>query len=373
MIDSGIVEALNQSIDRLNRGGTVADCLRWYPQYASQLARLLEVGQLVRRTQADANEAVLARERQRGRFERALNQPMAQQRVQILRPLGRLVATLIVVFVLMSGGAGLLAENSLPGDFLYDLKLWTESARVMLTNYDTALITAFAARRIEEARQLVALRRVAEMTFTGTVQAVDSSGLWIEGLLIQIEDSPITAGSRVEAAVRSTDQGELIALQIRLIDSTSGAPESMPEPTSVQRLTQNAVITSVPSATSTIPTTQNREASPTTSESVQRTPSESGSEGRTECAAPPAGWVRYWIQPGDTLSALAAASGGSIDAIMVANCLEDARSIVAGEILFLPRAVIRTSTRLPAAGTPTATTTPVTEVIRPEPTRPDGR
>ena len=95
MIDAGFVEALNQSIDRLNGGDSIANCLRRYPQYAPQLAPLLEVGQVVRRAQVDANEAAGARERQRQRFERALNQPIASQGRITLRSLGRLVATIV--------------------------------------------------------------------------------------------------------------------------------------------------------------------------------------------------------------------------------------------------------------------------------------
>lgn len=350
MIDAGLIEALNNSIDRLNRGESVADCLRRYPQYAPQLAVLLEVGEAVKRAQAETNEAIRARERQQIRFERALNLP----RRRTVTPHLLVAAALVLVFVLMSGTV-LLAEGSLPGDLLYGVKLWTESVRVLLANDDPSLQAIFAARRIEEARQLAQQRRVAEMTFTGTVQAIDRTGLWIEGLLVIGENRQIPVGSRVEVMVRSTAQGELVALQIRLLDT--------PESTPVRRPTQNTRPTDAPTTTR-IP-----------SEAPNATASEDRSGVTDECPMPPDGWVRYSIQPGDTLSALAAASGTTIDDLVAANCIENARSIIAGQIIFLPRAIRRTSTPTPAtdARSEAAPPTEAPPVIRPEPTRRSDR
>lgn len=365
MIDAGLVEALNRSVDRLNAGESIPDCLRRYPQYAPQLAPLLEVGQVVKRAQADTTEGISARERQRVRFERVLNQPMVSQRNVTGRSLVRLVATIVLILVLVGGGAGLLAESSLPGDLLYGVKLWTESVRMRLANDDPNLEAAFAARRIEEARQLVQQRRSAEMTFTGTVQAVESDGLWIGGLLVRGENSRIVVGSQVEVVVRSTEQGELIALQIRLINPPANLPEMPP------RLPQNAVLTDVPIAMPTISATSVPSREPTLSRQSATPESRSGaSDG---CPEPPVGWVRYLIQPGDTLSGLAVATGGTINEIMAANCLEDARSIIVGQSIFLSRTVVRTSARPPATETPLGevppTAAPPTEVVRPEPTR----
>ena len=284
MIDAGLVEALNHSIDRLNVGESAAACLLRYPQYAAELAPLLEVGQVVRRSQADAGEAVRARERQRARFERALNQPIALQRPYELRSLGRLVATIILILTVLGGGAGLLAESSLPGDLLYGVKLWTESIRVTLADQNPVVQAAFAARRIDEARQLIQLRRSAEMTISGVVQSVDDDGLWIEGLLVRVEDSQITAGSRVEVDVRSTDEGALIAIQIRRVDPPSTAPALTPDPTAMRQLTQNPLFADVATATLAIPVTPSPSEEPTAavSRSGQPTSSETRSDGRDD-------------------------------------------------------------------------------------------
>lgn len=375
MIDANFVEALNHSIDRLNVGESAADCLLRYPQYTAELAPLLEVGQVVRRAQVDADEAVRARERQRVRFERALNQPWSSQRAYSQRALGRLVASAVLILALLGGGAGLLAESSLPGDMLYNVKLWTESVRVTLTNYDPNVQAAFAARRIKEARQLVQLQRIAEMTFTGTVQAVVNDGLWIEGLLVRVEDSQIAPGSRVEVDVRSTDQGQLIAVQIRLLDESPDAPSLTPESTPAPRLTQRAASTGAHTAAPMVTVTPSLTVEATAAQSRADEPTlrESRPDGSAECLEPPARWVRYLIQPGDTLSELAVASGRSMDEIAAANCLEDVRSIIAGQIIFLPRPVVQTVTHPPATSTPVDTVVPLTQVDRPEPTRQNDR
>lgn len=57
------------------------------------------------------------------------------------------------------------------------------------------------------------------------------------------------------------------------------------------------------------------------------------------CPAPP-GWVAYTVEPGDSMSLLAAQASIAIDDLMVANCLADADQIFVGQVLFLPTAPI---------------------------------
>ncbi|MCB9420652.1 MAG: LysM peptidoglycan-binding domain-containing protein [Ardenticatenaceae bacterium] len=53
------------------------------------------------------------------------------------------------------------------------------------------------------------------------------------------------------------------------------------------------------------------------------------------CGQPPVGWVAYIVQAGDTLYALSIATGASIDQIVQVNCL-DAQLFVTGMQIFLP-------------------------------------
>lgn len=50
---------------------------------------------------------------------------------------------------------------------------------------------------------------------------------------------------------------------------------------------------------------------------------------------PPSSWVRYQVQPGDTLGVLARTRGTTVDEILRANCRETL-DLVAGQLIFLP-------------------------------------
>ncbi|MBK8023263.1 MAG: hypothetical protein IPK19_18000 [Chloroflexi bacterium] len=249
MMNDGLVEALNGSIDRLNAGGNVRDCLRAHPRYATELEPLLRLGLAVRELVNENDRAAEAAiERQRFRVERAAAMMTAgrtRRRTWIMPgAAARWIASLALIVVLLAGGTALLAESSLPGDALYGLKLWTESARLTLLPNDLALADGFAARRIDEAEALVRLRRQATVTLTGTVEAILTDGLVIEGLTVQANTEGIRPGSRVEAEVRSTGQGTLIALRLRPIDPPQGRPASEPSP--IATAGQRATPTSVP-------------------------------------------------------------------------------------------------------------------------------
>lgn len=54
----------------------------------------------------------------------------------------------------------------------------------------------------------------------------------------------------------------------------------------------------------------------------------------------PAGWTTYTIRAGDTLSSIAQRSGSSISELALVNCIREARFIVVGATLFVPRPVV---------------------------------
>ncbi len=92
----------------------------------------------------------------------------------------------------------------------------------------------------------------------------------------------------------------------------------------------------------------------------------------TRCSGPPAGWVRYTIQPKDTLYSLQN-TGATVSQIQRANCMGFSTSLRVGEQLFLPslpptHTVEPTQTPLPtntAAPTATATTVHPTDTATP--------
>ena len=91
---------------------------------------------------------------------------------------------------------------------------------------------------------------------------------------------------------------------------------------------------------------------------------------------PPQWWVRYQVQPGDTLGGLARARGTTVDEIMRANC-RDTTDLLAGQLIFLPPGFAPgpaaplpqpSLTPLPPTLEPTATATPPTPTVEVSPT-----
>jgi len=87
---------------------------------------------------------------------------------------------------------------------------------------------------------------------------------------------------------------------------------------------------------------------------------------------PPQWWVRYQVQPGDTLGGLARDRGTTIDEILRANC-RDSLDLLAGQLIFLPPGFQGgpsvplpqpSLTPLPTA-TPVPTTPPLPTVVPP--------
>jgi LysM repeat protein len=81
----------------------------------------------------------------------------------------------------------------------------------------------------------------------------------------------------------------------------------------------------------------------------------------TVCGGPPAGWVRYTVRSGDTLSAIGRLTGATVNQLMAANCLPSTR-IITGQKLWVPYLPVPT----PLSPTPTLplppTSTPETVI-----------
>lgn len=127
-----------------------------------------------------------------------------------------------------------------------------------------------------------------------------------------------------------TDEATGIA-QAATTTAPTAAPSATPSPE------PSATAEALPTATLPAPTATTAPAASTNTPPPQPTV--------TPCG-PPAGWVEYIVQQGDTLSRLAQATGTTVAEIQLANCLADT-TIFTGNRLFLPV--------LPATPTPTVT------------------
>jgi LysM repeat protein len=135
---------------------------------------------------------------------------------------------------------------------------------------------------------------------------------------------------------------------IRTITAPGGrdiAGVSSPQPTSIG----SRPITATPSPS--VTTTASFTPSPTHTSTPTPTPTPTWTFTPTPTpCGPPAGWVIYIVQPGDTLFSLARNTGTTPDQLLLANCLTGS-TIIAGQGIFVPR--------LP----PTRTSTPQAPII----------
>lgn len=98
-------------------------------------------------------------------------------------------------------------------------------------------------------------------------------------------------------------------------------PSQTPTPTPTVSATPTATITPSPAPTDTLP--------------PSLTPAMVAPTGCVPTA--PEGWIEYNIRQGDTLSALAANTGTTVDELLEANCIDDPRALRVGQELLLPR------------------------------------
>lgn len=375
MVDRDLIDAFNECIDLLAAGQSIDDCLRRYPQYADVLRPMLEAGLLARRAQVSPTETADAQARGRARFQDALRKP-APPRVYRLS-WARLAAGVLLVFMLSSVGISLAAQDSLPGDPLYNVKRLTESVQLVISGSSPTLQAAFEERRIAETHTLLALGREAQVTLEGVITQIDEATWQLADLQIQIDPTLpdavlIQSADRVMINARTTRQGTLIAETIRLLGRTQ--PQTLPTVRPSTTLTHTATVLPTATSTSTAspttsPTPTSRPAS-ATPRTVSSTPGQrilaTAPPNALSTVAPPSptsvvtclpqhpdDWIEYSIQSGDTLSNLAQRSGITLERLLRVNCITNADIIRVGQRIYLPG----------------GTTSPSTPDVRTEPTR----
>lgn len=355
MAERDLINAFDDCITRLNDGESLEVCLRAYPQFAAELRPMLLAGQVVQRARINPIEVQAAQARARARVLTALQQPAVYRRPTPIRAyfrLATLAASFLLIFSVLLGGAAVAAESSLPGDPLYGYKRLTEQVRLSLPGDQAGLQAQFAQRRIDEIRQLQAIFRAEDVDFTGLVEAINGTRWQVAGLQLTVPDNipgaqGILLSDLVAVHAHTTAGSELIAQRITLIEAGDEPPAPTPSSVPTLRPTVTQTVTLTPTAsptptpppptlTATLPSptaTATPQAQPLTTEE-SAAPLSAADDGCT--ALMPQGWIRYTVRSGDTLSDLAARTSATSDQLMEVNCLEDARLIFVGQILFLP-------------------------------------
>jgi hypothetical protein len=202
MMNDKISMILTQCIDDIEKGEkTVAECIEQYPQYKDELVDLLNLMQYVK---VNLKEPVDEDFRWRTRST-LVNRVVNHQPVTIWeksrlwfretftirkrKPIMQAVLIVTVLLSLISGGSVLASENTVPGDFLYPLKMIVEEARLVITGEekDATLHLQFAERRLREVEALAEKGR-----YQGIGVAIDRFENHIDGAARSV---PVDKGS----------------------------------------------------------------------------------------------------------------------------------------------------------------------------------
>ena len=293
-----LATALDDCLERLRAGDTLALCLRRYPELADELEPLLSTAARVKVSYQPvaANDPALVRARNRVLAEASRRQQVASQprrwrdrlglRLSLSPGLATTLITLVVVFGILGGG-GIVSANSLPGDALYGVKRASESVRLALTtNQETKLVLeqVYSQRRLQEAHEVVAQRREARIEFAGMVSAVEGQAVVIEGLVVTLPEGQVPAvGDVVEIVGETSEDGQVQASEMvvqELPDASSealgaeGANQPTPEPTNPPKATETPLPSSTPteSPTATVEATETEQATVTQTATATESP-----------------------------------------------------------------------------------------------------
>jgi hypothetical protein len=224
---------LDECLERVMRGETIASCLEAYPEHAKELAPLLETASQTRGALSVTPRPEF-RQTAAAEFARAAREmPPAKRGFSLgLRPAW---ITLIAVLIVLLAGGGTVgaAANSLPDSPLYPVKLATESVRLSLAFSDEGkaeLYASFADERVNE---------IVRMAEAGKVAEVERATERLDDQLLAMSD--LTAPAK-DTQTAAEETGGFFSME--------SAPETTPAPTTTTPTTTTppVIITQAPLA-----------------------------------------------------------------------------------------------------------------------------
>lgn len=256
-----IETALDECISCLQRGESLEDCLRLFPDRREELEPLLRTAALVRASYrlaalAAGQAPAVARVRTRFMAEVARRRREVEPPSRALpeqekgrrwfrwapffgpsRGLATAALTLLLVVAVLGGGS-IVSANSLPGDPLYGVKRVSERVVYFLTLGEqnrTELLQQYEQRRLSEVKQVLAAKREADVEFSGTVEQVtdDGSGtplIIVQGIPVKIAPQDLhvadegLVGAEVHIEARTNQDGTLAAKQLDIRGYPGGLP-----------------------------------------------------------------------------------------------------------------------------------------------------
>ena len=130
---------LNECLERMLKGESIEQCLKSYTEQAGELEPLLRTA-LATKQACDIEPRPEFKARARLQFRVALNErfrqpePMRVRRFFVWQSAWATAVTAVVIVLLLAGGTVAAADNSMPDQPLYPVKIATEKVREMATS-----------------------------------------------------------------------------------------------------------------------------------------------------------------------------------------------------------------------------------------------
>lgn len=189
---------LDECLERLiTRGETVDECLAGYPQLAAELRPLLLTAVKARRS-LGIKPSPRFKAEARQRFYAALEEAKARKTLSFFswRPrLATVAVSLVLALLLTSGSVAVASNGSMPGEFLYPVKLTVERVMLGLSFSTMAKAKTFAK---------LADRRVTEIVYLaqrGEVRQIELATERLDSHLVAITSLLATGGGVTEAVL----------------------------------------------------------------------------------------------------------------------------------------------------------------------------
>jgi hypothetical protein len=253
---------LSEALDLLEQGVGVEAIVARYPAHAAELRPfLLTATQLARLA---TQPSLTAEQRSKRAFLAAAAAPR-DRRAPVGGRLARLFAPVMaVVLLFLLGGTALVgaSASATPGSALYETKRLVESLRLGLaTDPERAAVLRerFRQERLAEIEQLLADGRAADVTFIGTLAAIDGPRWTVDGLPVDVTEAVVNGTPRVGALVEITGrvvEGAVRAARVVVLSGELPEATPTPPPTPPAEETDDAgaaeIVTVTPTPTATV-------------------------------------------------------------------------------------------------------------------------
>ena len=189
------IDALEDCLKRIQSGANIEQVLDRYPQWAEELRLLLEAAVEARSLRSKAIISEKAMLSSRNLFvERAVSRGSQRQGfIGFFRNLNHALITGFVVVLIMAVATSIVSAQSIPGDFLYPVKLAGEQTRLLLTSNQESRLTlleGYDATRASEVEHVLQDRRSIDVNFAGLLTRSEND-MW------KVAGVPVTFNSEL--------------------------------------------------------------------------------------------------------------------------------------------------------------------------------